>query len=333
MVTIHTAQDFIHALREDPDLLDQVRQAIMTDEVLALPKQFAELLQTQNRILAELAESRQTQADIQATQSKILADQEESRQTQATIQETQNELLADRDETRRTLAAILQNQAAMQDTIVTLLQTQNRILADQEVSRKSQENMGDDIRALHTDIRALHGMYRQQHEDFGRFRGNYAIDAARDNDYMIINPIMRALGMRGKPRYRRLREADRDSILTQNFEAIDALGLSESVWETFMRPDLIVQITERGSDEPGFYVAMEASYTADAKDKRRAVEHAKVLRTTGWDAYAVVASVRLGPSVADTLIRTVKEFIEFGDEESALWFWLEEERLEPLPPC
>ena len=312
MVTIHTAQDFIHALREDPDLLDQVRQAIMTDEVLALPKQFAALLQTQNRILAELAESRQTQADIQATQSKILADQEESRQTQA---------------------AILQTQAAMQREIVTLLQTQNRILADQEVSRKSQENMGDDIRALHTDIRALHGMYRQQHEDFGRFRGNYAIDAARDNDYMIINPIMRALGMRGKPRYKRLREDDRNSILDQNFEAIESLGLSESVWETFMRPDLIVQITERGSDEPGFYIAMEASYTADAKDKRRAVEHAKVLRTTGWDAYAVVASVRLGPSVADTLIRTVKEFIESGDEESALWFWLEEERLEPLPPC
>ncbi len=312
MVTIHTAQDFIHALREDPDLLDQVRRAIMTDEVIALPKQFAALLQTQNRILAELAESRQTQAAIQATQSKILANQEESRQTQA---------------------AILQTQAAMQREIVTLLQTQNRILADQEVSRKSQENMGDDIRALHTDIRALHGMYRQQHEDFGRFRGNYAIDAARDNDYMIINPIMRALGMRGKPRYKRLREDDRNSILDQNFEAIESLGLSESVWETFMRPDLIVQITERGSDEPGFYIAMEASYTADAKDKRRAVEHAKVLRTTGWDAYAVVASVRLGPSVADTLIRTVKEFIESGDEESALWFWLEEERLEPLPPC
>ena len=119
MVAIHTVEDFIHALREDPDLLDQVRRTIMTDEVLALPNQFAALLQTQNRILAELAESRRTQA-------------------------------------------------AMQETIATILETQNSLLQAQN--------------RISEDIRALHGMFRQQHEDFGRFRGNYAIDAARQNE-------------------------------------------------------------------------------------------------------------------------------------------------------
>ena len=119
MVAIHTVEDFIHALREDPDLLDQVRRTIMTDEVLALPNQFAALLQTQNRILAELAESRRTQT-------------------------------------------------AMQETIATILETQNSLLQAQN--------------RISEDIRALHGMFRQQHEDFGRFRGNYAIDAARQNE-------------------------------------------------------------------------------------------------------------------------------------------------------
>ena len=119
MVAIHTVEDFIHALREEPDLLDQVRRTIMTDEVLALPNQFAALLQTQNRILAELAESRRTQT-------------------------------------------------AMQETIATILETQNSLLQAQN--------------RISEDIRALHGMFRQQHEDFGRFRGNYAIDAARQNE-------------------------------------------------------------------------------------------------------------------------------------------------------
>ena len=54
MVTIDTSEDIVRALREDPHLLDQVRRAVMTDEVLALPNQFAALLETQNEILRRL---------------------------------------------------------------------------------------------------------------------------------------------------------------------------------------------------------------------------------------------------------------------------------------
>ena len=65
MTTIDTSEDIIRALQEDPRLLRQVRRAIMTDEVLALPDQFADMretqnsmLETQNRILSELADTR-----------------------------------------------------------------------------------------------------------------------------------------------------------------------------------------------------------------------------------------------------------------------------------
>ena len=69
----------------------------MTDEVLALPGQFAEMQKTQNEML-----------------------------------KTQNEML----------------------------KTQNKLLEGQSEIRE--------------DIRALHRMYRRQHDDLGRFRGNYA---------------------------------------------------------------------------------------------------------------------------------------------------------------
>ena len=86
MVAIHTSEDIIRALREDPDMLDQVRRAVMTDEVLALPGQFVEMLDTQNSMLE--------------TQNRILADLAETRQTQNSMLETQNRLLAGQDEMR-----------------------------------------------------------------------------------------------------------------------------------------------------------------------------------------------------------------------------------------
>ena len=101
MVAIHTSEDIIRALREDPDLLDQVRRAVMTDDVLALPGQFAEMLDTQNRILADLAETRQTQAEMVDIQNRILADLDHTRRTVAEMLHTQNGILASQEEMRR----------------------------------------------------------------------------------------------------------------------------------------------------------------------------------------------------------------------------------------
>ena len=55
MVTINTAEDILTSLRSDPELLRQVRLAIMTYDVLALPKQVQSILQTQSETLADIA--------------------------------------------------------------------------------------------------------------------------------------------------------------------------------------------------------------------------------------------------------------------------------------
>ena len=51
MVSIDTLEDFIQAIQNHPELPKQMRRAIMTDEVTALPAQIAELLNTQNSML------------------------------------------------------------------------------------------------------------------------------------------------------------------------------------------------------------------------------------------------------------------------------------------
>ena len=105
------------ALNEDPELLADVRRAILTDELVSLPAQFAEMKTTQDEML-------ETQNQMLATQNKILADLSETRRVQAEMLATQDEMLAELADLRRVQAGLLETQAG-------LLETQNRILEDQ----------------------------------------------------------------------------------------------------------------------------------------------------------------------------------------------------------
>ena len=360
MVAIHTSEDIIRALREDPDLLDQVRRAVMTDDVLALPGQFAEMLDTQNRILADLAETRQTQAEMLETQNKILADLADTRQTQAEMLETQNKILADLADTRHTLAETRQTQNSMletqnriladlaetrqtlaytQQTVSEMLDIQNRILADLDDTRRTVAEM------LHTqngilasqeetrrNTKALHRMYRRQHDDLDNFRGNYSYNAAKKNSLEIAHLFVGLYGLR-RARCRVLTEDELGDMLDKNVEAVEELGLRDRAWRTFENADVIAAVTERNSVEPRFYISIEASYTGDMEDVLRATDHAKILRrSTGLDAYAVVTSVRLTPGIEGSVFYDVSEFLDANDEDVPLWYRLGESEPDLPPP-
>ncbi|MXY20733.1 MAG: hypothetical protein F4Y49_05290 [Dehalococcoidia bacterium] len=199
---------------------------------------------------------------------------------------------------------------------------------------KAQREMLEEQANVRQDIGALHGMYRRQHEDFGRFRGNYAIDATRRNegDIALLFSKSSAHGF-NRISMRDFSQADINDFLSENYDAIDALGLRERAWNTFLKGDIIARVTEVMGNTPGFYLAVEASYTADIEDLRRAVDHAKMLRCAGdLAAYAVVAGVRKNSSVEGPLYDDVEEFIGAQDEDSALWFPLDLKDVQPDDP-
>ena len=80
MATINTAEDILRALQDDPELLRQVRSLILTDDLLALPSQFAALLE-------EVADLRRTQNAMLETQSSILEQIADLRRRQDSTQE------------------------------------------------------------------------------------------------------------------------------------------------------------------------------------------------------------------------------------------------------
>ena len=178
-----------------------------------------------------------------------------------------------------------------------------------------------------------HEMYRRQHDDMGRFRGNYAMYAARKNRYEIARLFAR-------PRLIRRIECnllDSDvlnKMLNDNYESLDTLGLSEETLDSLPMADLVIEVTDRRGSRPSFYIAVEASFTADSKDVTRAAERASILRcATGLDAYAVVASVRLAPNIEDLVFDDAERFMEADSGNSAFWYPLVEYDLEPLDPC
>ena len=199
-------------------------------------------------------------------------------------------------------------------------------------TEKQFERIDEKFEGVNERLDFQHGLYRQQHEDMGKFRGSYAIEAARRNQYEIAKTFAKRNGMR-RLNVRRLTQAQRDVILEEHYEAIDALGLPESVWQTFLSGDIIAKVVGRRSAAPPFFIAVEASYTGEPDDTRRAIDHAKILRcASDLDAYAVVASVRLNPSVEPMIYRDADALAKARDVDAALWYPLIERQLEPLDP-
>ena len=231
--------------------------------------------------------------------------------------ETQNAILERQASIEETQNAMLESIASLQERQNSMLETQNAIL--------------EELREMRRDISALHGMFRQQHQDFGRFRGNYAHDAARNDRGEIARLFARLRGMRGHLRIRALDSEELSDMLDERYEDVLALNLRDRAWETFYVADLIAEVTERRTSAPGFYIAVEASYTGGDEDMLRATDHAKILRAaTGLDAYPVVAGVRIGPSLRGKTLKDASHLFYTSGEDDALWYQLVEDDLEPL---
>ena len=117
----------------------------------------------------------------------------------------------------------------------------------------------------------------------------------------------------------------RDALLSLDLRQERALS-------KFRRPDVVALVSEMRSDrmEPVFYLAVEASYSAEEKDIDKATDNAKILRAvTGREAYPVVIAASLNRMLSDgaraRLCGDVDEYVAAGDADAALWYRLDPE--------
>ena len=297
MTTLNTIEDFLRVMREDAEIRAAVRRELLTDELLALPERVSALMKS---FEAHRETTNQHKEDTDRRFDIVINRLDGQDET----------LRQHKEDTDRRFDVVI-----------------NRL---DEQKEDTDRQFGIVVNRLDRQ----HEMYRRQHDDLGRFRGNYAISAARNSDGEIAGLFARLRGMGRMLQVRRLGKEERDAMLNDNLDAVESLALRDSVWLGFPRADIIAEVLDRRNPGPGFYIAVEASYTVGIEDFLRATDHARILRcVTGQDAYAVVAGVRMGPSAGDGVFDDIERFATENDEDTAFWYQINEDDLEPPDPC
>ena len=160
----------------------------------------------------------------------------------------------------------------------------------------SQQAFNQDLR---NDLHRIAG-------DIGDLKGNVAGRAAWDRHEDILAQLDFTL-------VRMLSNADLNNLANRS----DTTGIHRSELLSFYRADLVMEALDH--DNNTHYVAMEASYTADARDTDRVSRNAGFLtRFTGQPAHGVIASRQNDRAVQ----RQVKN-------KTVHWFQLTDHDLQP----
>ena len=199
--------------------------------------------------------------------------------------------------------------------------------------------MEEDIREMKGDINGLGEAFRREVQAQSSYRGNYAQSAATGSNQDIARPFAELRGMK-RIKTRQVSRASVESWLVNNVSLVEALDLRPRAWDTFLTPDDIAGVRDLQAEndaEPEFYIVVEASYTGEAEDIDKAIDHAKIVHAvTGLDAYPIVAAVRLDdkmePEMRSRLYDDVQKFVAANDADAAFWYRLGSADLRPAEP-
>ena len=275
MTLIHTSDDLLKLLREDPAFYAEARRLILTDELIALPERFAALAQR----LDQFIEQQQTFNEEQRVFN---------RRIEAAVSELQVF-------NRRIEAAVSELQVFNEE--------QQVFNEEQRVFNEEQRVFNEEQRVFNEEQRVFN---RRIEAAVSELRGDQAYRVCRDR----VDEIAESYGfivmdvIRGRP-------------LRDLFRSNPPPNVAPGDRSSFYHADFILEV----QDDQGAtaYLAIEASYTGDETDTRRATRNAEYLtRITGAPAHAVVAS--------RSNDRTVQQLV---DDESIRWYQIPADAFQP----
>ena len=304
MTNINTSDDLVRVLRENPEFRATIRRELLTAELLEVPEQLTSL-----------------------------------RESAAALLEHANETNRRLDETNRRLDGMDRRLDQVDQRIVQVDQQIAQMDRRLDQVDRRLDGIEGDIKIVKRDIDGLGEAFRREVRAQSSFRGNYAQSAA-GKDVLEVAGLFADLRGVKRTVTGQVGRARLTTWLRENRDEVEALGLRSRAWRTFLQPDVITWVRDLFADDdadPEFYIAIEASYTADAEDILKVTDHAKILRAaTGLDAYPVVAAVmlddKLDPEMESRLYYDVELFIEANNADAALWYRLDSADLRPSEP-
>ena len=281
MTTFNTVEELMQALDANPHLLEGMRSRLLTRELLELPEKLAEFSETTNQRLEALEHLPLALEKLSETVGRLA-------ETVDRLAETTNRRLG-------ALEHLPQALEKLSETVDRFVETTNRRLEALEHLPQALADLAETVDRLaettNRRLEALERGVRRVQDDIGDFRDMMASNAVLKN----ATAIAYSLGLR------RTRNLSQDDLLDL-MGGQDISDIPRNEWNSFLIADLIMEAT---GDARTYYVAVEASYTADERDTRRAIRNAGYMtRFTGLPAHAVIVAARTD--------RRIDELVESG---------------------
>ena len=312
MATIDNTDDLLRLVREDSNFRATMRRELLTAELLEVPQRLTALEQSTAALIEYTNATNRRLDNIEADITVIKDD----------INVMKDDITVMKDDIN-----------VMKDDITVMKGDVNVMKDDISVTK-------NDVSVIKNDINGLGEAFRQEVQAQSSYRGAHAQTAANRDRVRISNLFAKFHAIRRTDAMPVRRNRLKAWLQGENAEVVEALNLRERAWETFLEPDIVAAVHDLMADddaEPAFYIVVEASYTGEAEDIDKAIDHAKIVHAvTGLDAYPIVAAVRLDdkmePEMRSRLYDDVQKFVAANDADAAFWFRLGSADLRPAEP-
>ncbi len=165
-------------------------------------------------------------------------------------------------------------------TVAELVATVNELSDEVKTTSAAVKELTNTVIELANELRATNRRLDRLQDDVGWLKGRIIYDIVRDDAALIADDM-------GFVLERTLVRAD----LRRLTEGQDLSDLPRGDVRSFHRADLVMQVIDNAGIP--HYIAVEASFTVNGRDSRRALRNAELLtRFTGLPAVAAVAGVR-----------------------------------------
>ena len=312
MATIDNTDDLLRLVREDSNFRATMRRELLTAELLEVPQRLTALEQSTAALIEYTNATNRRLDNIEADITVIKDD----------INVMKGDITVMKDDIN-----------VMKDDITVMKGDVNVMKDDISVTK-------NDVSVIKDDINGLGEAFRQEVRAQSSYRGAHAQTAANRDRVRISNLFAKFHAIRRTDAMPVRRNRLKTWLQGENAEVVEALNLRDRAWETFLEPDIVAAVHDLMADddaEPAFYIVVEASYTGEAEDIDKAIDHAKIVHAvTGLDAYPIVAAVRLDdkmePEMRSRLYDDVQKFVAANDADAAFWFRLGSADLRPAEP-
>ncbi len=286
MTTIHTIEDLLHALDENPDWVEALRTRLLSRELLELPQKFTQFVAEMHSFVAEMhsfVEATNRRFDALETQVEAL------KKDVGVLKKDVSILKKDVSTLKEDVSTLKKDVSILKKDVSILKKDVSTLKEDVSTLKEEVSTLKKDVSILKEDVGTLKTQVRSIQTDLGILKGSHARTAALRE----ATSIAREMGLR------RTKTLTQDDLWMMTDQANTSI-IPANELKSYRRADLIMEATD--SDGDPCYIAVEISFTANGRDTRRAMRNAELLTEfTGRRSYPAVAGLRRDDRIQDLI--------------------------------